>query len=68
MGLFGKPKPQPTALAWVWDGEQWLKYAAYDGSADDHFALLMNQLPACRMLSLTTGEDGYPVLCLDGRP
>jgi hypothetical protein len=66
MGLFRKPKPQ--ALAWVWDGEQWFRHASYDTPADDYFALLMDQWPWSRLLSLTTGEDGCPVLCLDGRP
>lgn len=66
MGIFGKPKP--SGVAWVWNGEQWLRYAVYDAPADDYFALLMEQWAGCQFLSLTTGEDGCPVLRLDGRP
>jgi hypothetical protein len=64
MGLFRRPKP--NAVAWVWDGEQWLRHASYDAGADDYFAALQDQWPGSRVLCLTT-EDGYPVLCLDGR-
>ena len=36
MGLFRRPKPK--AVAWVWDGEQWLRHASYDTEASDYFA------------------------------
>ena len=64
MGLFRRPKPK--AVAWVWDGEQWLRHASYATEASDYFAHLMDEWPWCRFLSLTTGQDGCPVLCLDG--
>lgn len=64
MGLFGRPKPK--AVAWVWDGEHWLRHALYDGDAGYYFARLMEQWPGSRLVSLTTGQDGCPVLCLDG--
>jgi hypothetical protein len=66
MGLFRKPKP--SAVAWVWNGDQWLKYSAYDAPAGDYFALLMDQWTGCQFLSLTRDERDCPVLCLDGRP
>jgi hypothetical protein len=65
MGLFRKPKP--VAVAWVWDGEHWLRHASYDTPPGDYFTHLMEQWAGCQFLSLTTGEGGYPVLCLDGR-
>jgi hypothetical protein len=66
MGLFRRPKPK--AVAWVWDGDQWIKYSVYDAPADEYFELLMEQWSGCQFLSLTTRQDGCPVLCLDGRP
>ena len=64
MGLFRKPKPK--AVAWVWDGEHWLRHASYDTEAADYFEVLWEQWPWGWLLSLTTGDDGCPVLCLDG--